>query len=529
MYGGQFYNVPVGEMGLYTDDSQTIMPPQGLLRAENIELRNGFLEKQPGSRRWNKNPLPAAISAFIDWWPDENTQREIVVTVDGRVWRFYDAYNFSEVLPVSGAPTLLRVTHPVCIVSGGQEASGNPRKLFIFTGNDPVQVIEADGTTRRNMRTPALDWTLSLQPTFGIVFQNRLWAFGNRNQPHFLYGSNVEDQEDFQTLAAAIFVPVFPGDSERIMSACNYKGRFTVFKYPFGYYFIDTTDPTAPIPQKLGDSFGAASQTSIVQPLDDLWVGNSSGSITSLQATLNLGGLQQGDVIKNTKFFNYILENVAPLKDLGQFAIWYEAKKMAMFTYHSPSGTDPNRILIIDFQSGRPRAVFTTKDQPNCLGLVKDITRVQRPFYGANDGYLYAMDDSNRNVGGNAYSMTFQVPYLDFGFVDRHLAERNKNFDFLEITFEPTGNWSLFGDVYIDNKFIETVEFNVDQENVMDLDFNLDVARVSGPGPRSIRRPIHGMGRRISVRFYASGLNQNIKVSGVTYYFRPSGQQQRSA
>lgn len=549
MYKGQIVPIPLGEIGLYTDDAQTITPPQGFLRCENVEIKNGFIEKSPGSRRWNLNQLPGGgVASFFDWWPDEVTQRMIAVTKDGRVWRFTDAYNFSEVTPTGAAPANLIVSIPPVFVSCGQEQSGSPRKLFIMTGNDPVQVIAADGTTRRNIALPALDWNLRFQPYYAIVFSNRLWAFGNQNFPHLLYASNVTNHEDFQTFGNVLQVNVFPGESERLISASVFKGVLGVVKRPLGVYFIDTTDPTSPIPQKLIDSFGASSQTSIIQVLDDMWIGNSIGTISSLTATNALGGLQQQDVVKNMKCFRYLSENTNPLSGSDQRALWYEAKKLALFTYHSPSGQFPDRILTVDFQSGRPRASFNDKDQPSCMALVKDISFVQRPFYGALDGYIYQMDQEDRNVGGNGennagghgYTMNFQMPYLDFSFVDPRFAETTKNFDFLELTFEPTGNWSLAADVYLDNVYSETIQFSLAQSDLLDQgtamsstsptgSFTLDKSRLSGPGLRSIRRPMHGQGRRVSVRFYQSEYNHNVKVSGVTFYFRLAGNQQRSA
>lgn len=537
-YKGLSVNIPMGEMGLYTDDSQTSIPPNGLLRAENCELRYGYIQKQPGSRRWNANPLPSPIVQFLDWWPDDATQRMVCVTQDGRVWIFSDPYNVQEVTPVGFAPAKLRVTGQVVMVSGGAEIAGNPRKIFIFTGNDPVQVISGFENVRTNMQNPALDWKVNFQPSFGIIYQNRLWAFGNKNQPHFIYGSNVSDQEDFTTLGASTLVNVFPGDSEYLISAYTFKTNFILFKYPTGFYYLNTNDPANPFPQKMGSSIGAASALGITQVVDDLWVVNTAGSISSFTATNALGGLQQMDVVKNMKFWNYMLQETAAQKNGNNSAIWYDAKKMAMFIFTSSSGATADRILMIDFQSnsGALRAVMSTKDQPNCLGLVKDYLYVPRPFYGSSDGYMYQMDQVDKNVGGNtrdntgghAYTMTFQTPHLDFGWIDRTLSEVNKNFDFLEVTFTPTGNWNLSADIFIDNNFIETVSFNLAQQDVLDSTFVLNKSQLGGFGLRSQRVPIHGMGRRISVRFNQTGYNQNARITAVTIYLRKSGQEQRS-
>jgi hypothetical protein len=423
------------------------------------------------------------------------------------------------------------------IVAGGNEVAGNPRKLFIMTGNDPIQVITGDGQVRTNIALPATDWTLSYQPYWGTVFLNRLWVFGNQNFAHQVYGSNVLDFEDFQTIGAYIVVPIFPGESERLISGYVFQQRLLFFKKPLGVYYIDTTNPAAPIPQKLFDSFGASSQQSIVQVLTDLWIGNTIGTISSLAATNALGGLEMDDIIKDLKCYTYISSNTNPLVNSDQKALWYEAKKQAFFTYHSPSGTDVDRIFVVDFQSGQARATFYDKDQPNCMCLVKDISLVQRPFYGSSDGFIYQMDQADRNVGGNGennkggepYTLNFQLPYLDFSFVNPAFQETTKNFDFLEVTFKPTGNWALSADVFIDNVFIETISFTLLQSDRLDSTFKLDSSRLSGPGLRSIRRPMHGQGRRVSVRFYQPDYNHNVQISSVTFYFRVADQAQRSS
>lgn len=535
MYTGQSTNIPLGNMGLYTDDSQTISPPQGFQLATNCQTQLGFVGKSPGSVQWNATPLDQPILGLWDWWPDEATQRMIAVTADGRVWRYTDRFHVSEVTPIGSAPVTLRINKKVIFVSGGREVGGAPRKLFIFTGNDPVQVITGDGTQRSNIALPALDWTMNNQPTFGVIYAARLYCFGNQNLPHQIYGSNVLNQEDFQTVGTTDFLQVYPGEGDGIMSAQVFKGNLGLIKYPLGIYFLNNSQGFS-VPEKIGTSFGAASAECAVQVVDDLWIANSSGTISSLTATLATGGYMNGDVTKNLKVFRFLQENVAQLKAFDRSAVWYDAKKMALFTYHSPSGLYCDRILAIDFQSGTPRVVFYDKDQPNCLTMVKDITQVLRPFYGSNDGYIYQMDYATHVVGplegslAKGYKMTFQTEDMDFGFLARQYAEVNKNFDFLEITFLPTGNWQLNADIFLDNVYSETVKFTLKQADVMSQDFVLNKSRLAGPGLRSQRVPIHGQGRRISVKFYDNGMPyQDVQVAAMTIYFRASDQGQRAS
>lgn len=531
-YRGMIVPVRFGSEGIQTDVAQVLQAPfspyapasMGLLLATNVSVRYGSVEKECGSTRWNQTVFPAGIAGFSDWWPVDGIQRVIVACKDGKVYRHTNAYSRTEVTPVGGASATLNPSSQTHMVWGGSEEQGNPRKLFIFTGNDAVQVISGDGTTRANLAKPAADWGSNNWPTTGIVFDGSLWVWGCPSSPHTIYVSNPSDHEDFQTVGTAKIVTIFPGDGAGINSGFVYKTRLYVTKYPAGLYYIDDTG-TNPIPNKLSDSFGGASIHSAIEVLDDVLVANTSGSITSLRAVNALGNTEQGDVLKMLKCVSFIQENASQSGFASRQAIYYEDKKQAIFSYRSPSGLKNDRVLKIDYHSGDPRVTWSDKDQPNCLGLIRDSRYVPRPFYGADDGYLYQMDHVMRNVGGNAYTATWQTPFIDFGFLDKKLEELDKIFDFVGVTCESQGAWNVSCDVFVDGRFIQTVQFSMDRGVHLDGAFPLDSARLAGPGPIPPKiQPISAMGKRISLRFYQTGLNQGFKISAINFYFRPAGQ-----
>ena len=92
----------------------------------------------------------------------------------------------------------------------GKSLSGNAKKLFIFTGSDPVQVIEGTSDVRLNIDAPAADWSGTNQPKFGVVHRNRLVCFGNGNDTHRLYFSDSENHEIFVGGDTLTF-SVYPG------------------------------------------------------------------------------------------------------------------------------------------------------------------------------------------------------------------------------------------------------------------------------------------------------------------------------
>ncbi|HUR99983.1 MAG TPA: hypothetical protein VMZ26_18100, partial [Pyrinomonadaceae bacterium] len=206
-------------------------------------------------------------------------------------------------------------------------------------------------------------------------------------------------------------------------------------------------------------------------------------------------------------------------------AIYYENKKLALFSYRSAGGIQNDRILMLDFNQPNARVSWSTKEQPNCLFLRKDTLRIKRPFYGAEDGFVYEMDRQDRDVAGVAYRGEFQTPHMDLGFADPGLAGRKKLFDRLAVTFEETGNWNLSVDVFIDGNFVETIAFPLTKgEYLNNLFLNTD--EVIGPRNQTVEKPLHGSGRRISFRCYNSGLRQNFKISALTVGFRVAGDDQ---
>lgn len=521
-YVGDIFDIPLGAGGLYTDDSQDKIPKTYLIKANNVQLQNGVVEKDSGSKRWNTTTLGSGVVAAFEFYPDDNTQLLIVCTKNGKVYKFTDRYTFTEVTASGAAPANLIYSGKPVIVAGGIESANRNRKLFIFSGGSPVQVISGNADVRTNIANPAADWATKY-PTFGIIHRGRLWALGNDNDRHRVYASDAADHEVFNN-GQLITAPIYPGEAEKLLGGFVWKGRIFFFKYPYGVYYVEDSDPNAAnwAILKASSSFGVASPRAIVNVLDDLLAANSSGSITSVKATQAFGDIESGDLLRILRNENYMRHTTSQSGLNERDSIYYEAKKQVFFAYRSSSGSKNDRILMIDYALNEPRITWINKDQPNCFFLRKDILGVERPFYGADDGYVYEMDLKDREVEGSAFTAEFQTPHLDFG------STSNKQFDFLEMTFEPTGRWNLSVEVIIDGRVIETIPFSCGGQGVLDV-FVLDRDRLQTRIPQSIRKPLHGMGRRISFRCYNSGFRQNIKICKLSVHYRNAGQEQKGA
>lgn len=574
-YSGSIIPIPVAQGGLLTDLSPDRIPPSNLMRATNVQIRQGIIEKSPGSLRWSAFPLSGGIIALYDFWPLPGIQYTIAVTRDGRVWRFRDKFTVNEIIPdpnpayvnISGmAPSVLSIPGRVQIVQGGQEFVGagaviQPRKLFIFTGGSPIQVINGTDLVRHNLLSPAADWngylpsvvnaaallpgaTLNTDyPNFGFIYLNRLFVLGNENMPHFSYASSDTvggdpyqyGHEDFSesTFNTALF-NVYPGDGDRNQMLFSYKTKLWLLKYPKGLYSLNVPDIGVPADwyfEKVNDDVGTATITGIAPILDDVWVMNSVGAIQSLTATLNLGGVISTNVLRKLQIEKYIQQITSPLGVGDRQALWHQAQSTAYFLYRPKTSRLNSLMIAVDLTAENPKATIITKDQPNTLALRKDVSQVEQVMYGSEDGYIYFMDYASRFVGTiddqTGYQGEFQTPNLilvpstnDYGF--NFSGSNDKLMDFVEIEYIPTGDVTLNCDIMIDGRTTESIQFLLSKSNELGQ-FILNQSRLQGRSTRRQRKPIHGRGRTVSLKFYDNGGTQDFKITGITVYARLGG------
>lgn len=528
-YTGTTIPIPLGQIGLLTDSPMSQIPPNAAIVANNVNINNNRVEKSKGSTKYNSTQLPDGIMGVCDWWPTSSAQRLIAITDGGKIYRDTGDGTFTAGAAITIG--LSTITNNVCFVSGGNEAAGNNKKLFIFTGTNQVVYIDGDGssTTALSAVERAADWA-SNYPTFGIVHANRLWAFGNSNAPHRIYASNPTNHKDFQTTPNGFLTfEVFPGEGDGLYSAAVYKGRLFLFKKPFGVYYIDTSDPSNSnwTVVKLSDSFGVASPHACVQILDDLVAANNTGSITSLAATNSFGDVKAGDVLTSAQVENHVRDNFDPSGIQLTHAVYYQEKKKAFFTARSTTSGVPDRILVIDVNRTPTRVTIETKDSPHCLALRKDANLVPRPIYGGDDGYVYLMDQDIYAVGTTTpYTGEFQTPFMDFSFVDASLGTKNKTFDFVEVHYVVTGDYSFYIDYYIDNVYVDTLEIEQQAGSTLGT-FVLGTDVLGTTLPEKARKRLRGAGESISFKIYNASLNQGFIVEKLSVSFRVAGEEDK--
>lgn len=199
-YQGSAVPIPLGQLGLHTDDPMNQLPPNAAITANNISLFTSRVEKSRGSQPYqNMAALSAGVVGVFDWLPQPTSQRLIALTSDGKVWRDSGDGTFGTATPIkTGLGTLTPSCH---MVSGGVEEANRNKKLFIYTsGVNKVQVIDGDVATTRDIKFPNTDWATGNYPTFGFIFQGRQFLFGSANNPHTLYWSGAAEVQNPQNI-----------------------------------------------------------------------------------------------------------------------------------------------------------------------------------------------------------------------------------------------------------------------------------------------------------------------------------------
>lgn len=519
MYAGIIAPIPLGQLGLFTDNSPADLPPNALIEAKNILLSNGLVQKAPGALKYNADyVLDGSIVGVYDWWPTTVHQRLIAVTDAGKIYRDIGDRFFSLAIPIN---TGLGPLTPNCMfVEGGNETAGRDKKLFLFTnGQNQLRVLTADGVTFEEVNNPAADWVTPAYPRVGASHRNRLWAFMGQRA----YASDTADHENFTSnnLTQAIF----PGEGGDIIGAYVFKGRLFAFKEGNFVYYLDDSDSDSDnwFWRKLSNNFGLSAPNAIIDALDDMLAGNSSGTVTSYAATDALGDVESADIFRAANMEQYLRANTSTSGINVMHALYYESKKIAFFTYRSTYRTYNDMVIAVDVNKDNPRISFWQKGTPQCLGQRKDINGIPRPMYGGADGYVYFMDYEDRLEGSASYTGAIRTAYTDFRNVDAKFVASQKHFDFLWIEFVEEGTHDVSIDVFIDGYFVETITTPMNVSGVELDNFDLDVDRLAEHTTQSDPIPLHGTGRRISFRIYNSGSNESFQIASITVGFRPGG------
>lgn len=525
-YRGSVTRLPVGMLGLSGSRNPTQLQAGHFKNCEGVSLDGGLIQKMGGAIKQNSAALGGgqSILAGISYSPLASVVRDAV---------FVNTAGSAQILKDSGTNTYPTVLvgglnrnqvepHPYFMMGGG-EAGGLPRTLFCFSANNQVQCVDGDGGAMADITAPAADWAGAGNfPTFGVIHEGRLWGGGNATDPHRLYYSLASDH---QNISGGGTISVYPGEGERLVGAVSFKGLLIAFKYPKGIYMIDTSDPS-PVGWRctpLSQAVGGINQHTIIPIDNDVIYMDAGGNIQLLSATNAFGGTNTANISQRSEISQFMRDNVDLTKIRRAVGVWYGTKQQAIFSLPQANGTGDNVIqLTVDFSNPQTgyRFLKSTRDTANAMWMRPDTFGVYKPMHGDASGFVYLMDQTARRKDSAGYPFSFETSDMDLSFVDPKLSTLNKTGDFLEIIFEPQGDWDLTVQVIWDDVPGPSIMYSMGGAGAPLGSFTLDTDVLSSTAIRSIRKRIAGSGRRLRLLVSNSGLDQNVAISDFILSFR---------
>lgn len=493
-----------------------------LTEATNVDFSYGhMLQKEGGTLKVNSSALtgsPTVLAGF-DYWPTASTQRRVIATSDGKLYKDDMSGAFATTLK-SGLGTLL-VTH---IAEGGAESQGRNKKLFFANGNDTVQVLSADGATTSNIGANApTDWSGTNQPTFMFRFRSNLCAGGNTNDPHRVYFSSAVDHEDFTAGAGGLSLSVFPGEGQKLVCGTSGLGKAYVWKYPTGIYYIvdDSTQSGSWFIRRITGQYGAADTPHAVAQIDQSTIAflTSAGDVILMQESA--GSLTGVEFVNLTKVLNLrtFIKNTFDLSRLKYTQLRWYPDKLQLHILMSAMGSGvTDRRIIIDFSAEKPKVHLSDKDKNSALWMELDGDKIARPIIGDNLGFVRKIDQNSRTLEGSTpYTLRLATTSTDFSDIDPAFSVK-KLFYRLHMEYEVSGNYDVSVEILVDGVSKGTVTFNQGSTGSI-LPFTLP-GFLSGQEIRRRSRAIAGEGYYITLRILENTTN-NPRIARAWVEFDP--------
>lgn len=523
-YDGLISEIPLGLGGIISDSGAAKAPLGSLQDSNNTIFENGEILKEGGTQIISQAPITGGdpILRTLDYFPTSTVQRLITITSTGRLSKDDGFLDLNDTLLKTG----LSIGNTVpSLLTGGAEVTPNPRKMFVATGNDPVQVLTGDGITVSDLASPPADWTGADQPVYLFLHINRLYAL----KDDFLYGSLATNHEDFVS-AGTKLASIYPDIGIELISGISAFGKIFLFKRPRGVFLFDATDDSV----KLINPAVSIAGPYAWSPLgDDFVILSDQGQfllLSSIDREPDFEAASLSNFLGFNKFIrnNFNLETQAISRSQGAF---YPLKQRAMFCMPATGSPIPNRMLTLENSNvlgpsqGNVKPFFASKDVCESLTLRRDSEGIERPIITDSSGNVLQLDDPNLNVSGSSYEGMFHISDTDMSHLDRRFAGIDKQLDFVEFLTNNPGNWDLFIEVFSDGFLCDSFNLSLgDRQFILDVD-QLDVGKLGGRRFLARRGYPNCCGRIFSIRASQSGLNQGFSVSKMILGFRPIEEQ----
>jgi len=534
-YNGMKATFKSAEQGLIATTNYDNVPHNALIEAKNIRFDEKAWRKVGGLSLVDANAIANANALCVgghDWWSSKTVQTQVTAWDDGIIYKEVSS-NMDSVELVN---SLSLSTAPTVFVDGGRELVGNNRKLLIFNEGAVPQVLNANAASTANVANLSVDWAnASTYPAGAIIHDSRVVSWRGDN----LYFSALDDHENFKSYnpsdATADPLPSFSiaaGQADEIRAAHSMgTTRLYVFKYPYGIYFLDTSAVTSylvPI-TTVRDDMGIAGPEAITRVGSlGTWFIGSDAHIYSLDLIQNPDtDLQDASITSRLYYDQYILDNINLNRLKWAKLVWNSKRKELLAIYTKAGTTSNNLILCIDLRDPNNPKISTDERGTyfNSVWPTRNITTQEQGLYcSGTGGLVYKMDQDARVIGSaTAYQGKLRTPDTDFEWLSPELIDMQKRFDWFEIYYTTTSNYTLYIDVFINGQLYQTYNFTQAASGSFLNTGTLGSFVLGGIELKRKKFKIGGIGTKFSFQLRNSAVNDDFYVNKAVVHFQPLG------
>ncbi len=355
---------------------------------------------------------------------------------------------------------------------------------------------------------------------FAVAHKKYVFASGNIAFPQRLYYCKQENPEDW-TDASSGSIDILSNDGDAITGLYgDHKDRLWVFKGTNKgsiWQVTGTSEATwAVVPFKRG--VGCVAHNSIVPFGDDLaWV--SDFGVHALSATDAYGDFTEAFL--SAAISRFFRDEVSHSRHKYISGANFSNRGYVVWTMTGSGATANNTILMLDYRFKLFRWSKWTVPAAACLAIVKHTGR-QELWAGGYTGFVYRLDQPNRDMAGTAYTGKATLPYLNLGSsaVEKYAAKV-----FLGIA--TTGNYDFTFGYQRDGQTQQTATVAQSGSDVLGPAtanaFTLGTSTLGGS--RFIAQPadMDGSFRDIQFELSNGGLNQDLEIHTIGFHAEAAG------
>ena len=499
--------------GLNTSVSPLILDAKYLTRATNVLYDHiGSRQKRGGILYLNETsaaPLESSgsntIMGMFDFKKISTTGVETRVLVchsDGKIYKMDDFDGSWDSISLGPFTVDIPVDYAVL-----RQAATTVDTLIMANGEETPQTWNQDSTGTSDLGDAPV---AGFYPAYIESHRSRLFAAGVPSYPYRVYYSAAYKYNDWTTVDDAGYLDVIDRLGSKVTGL---HGGF------FGYLIIFTEESAYQLAGSSITDFvltplfniGTISNASVVQVGNDLYFVSSKG-IHSLQTTDKYGDVEATYLSAPIQTdFNALNKN--RLKYCCGEA--FEELNYIIWSFTGTGQTYNNICFVYDYIGDR----WSTWDGINASSLVVSYNNSgKRELLAGNyDGFVNRLNRITYADNGEAYTMTWSTPFLNFG--DPIL---DKSFEELFMFIRPQGESTLDVISKIENQASESLEFSQQGTSAVLGSFVLGVDRLGAGAlvPRS--QSLTGQGKTLQLEVSQDDVNVSSEVYGFGVEFIPA-------